>query len=45
MLGVPLMDFVNGTMYDADGNLKYVERKYYKRTKDGFGYKLVKESV
>ena len=45
MLGVPLMDFVNGNMYDADGNLKYVERKYYKRTKDGFGYKLVRESV
>lgn len=42
---VKLMDFVNGTMFTEDGKLKTVSKHYYKRTKDGFGYKLVKEQV
>lgn len=42
--GVPLMDFVNGTMLD-NGVLKAVEKMYYKRTNKGFGYKLVREPI
>lgn len=43
--GVPLMDFVNGTM--VHGNvLKAVEKMYYKRTtKTPYGFKLVREKI
>lgn len=37
-------DFVNGTFIDEDGNLKWVEKMYYKRTEDSpIGYHLVHE--
>lgn len=42
--GVPMMDFVNGTMIE-NGVLKAVEKMYYKRTKEGFGYKLIREPI
>lgn len=42
--GVPLMDFVNGTMIEGD-ILKAVEKMYYKQTRSGFGYKLIRESI
>ena len=42
--GVPLMDFVNGTMI-KNGILKAVQKMYYKRTKDEFGYKLAREPI
>lgn len=44
--GVPLMDFVNGTM--IEGNiLKAKEKQYYRRVIDpnGFGYRLVHEYI
>lgn len=43
--GVKLMDYVYGTMYDSNGNLKAIKKKYYKKTKDGFGYKLITENI
>lgn len=42
--GVRLMDFVNGTMMDGDV-LKAVKKTYYKRTREGFGYKLIRETI
>ena len=42
--GVRLMDFVNGTMMDGDV-LKAVEKTYYKQTREGFGYKLIRETI
>lgn len=46
--GVPLMDFVNGTMYDGS-RLKAVEKMYYKkhRHKDRtkFPYELIREKI
>ena len=42
--GVPLMDFVNGTMIE-NGVLKAVEKMYYKQTRKGCGYKLVYEEI
>jgi hypothetical protein len=42
--GVPLLDFVYGTMVD-NGVLKAVEKMYYKQTRTGFGYKLIKEKI
>lgn len=42
--GVNLMDYINNSMIDGN-RLKAVEKMYYKRTKDGFGYKLVREKI
>lgn len=42
--GVPLMDFVNGTMIVGDA-LMAVEKMYYRRSHSGFGYKLVREKI
>ena len=44
--GVPLMDFVNGTMIDGN-TLKAVEKMYYIRIKDSnwFGYRLIHEPI
>jgi hypothetical protein len=42
--GVPLMDFVNGTMIE-NGLLKAIEKVYYKQTRTGFGYRLVREPI
>ena len=41
--GVPLMNYINGDMYNIDGSLKWVEKMYYKQTRDGFGYRIVRE--
>lgn len=42
--GVPLMDYVNGSMFD--GNiLKAVEKMYYKQVRTGFGYRLIREPI
>jgi hypothetical protein len=38
-------DFINGTMYNADGSLKAFQKMYYKQTRSGFGYKLVREPL
>ena len=42
--GVRLLDFVYGTMID-DNMLKAVEKVYYKKTKGGIGYKLIREKI
>ena len=42
--GVNLMDFVNGTMFDGD-LLKAVRKVYYKQTREGFGYRLIRETI
>lgn len=42
--GVPLMDFVNGTMIEGN-TLKAVIKKYYKQTRSGTGYKLIREEI
>lgn len=37
-------DFVNGTFINSDGNLKWVKKQYYKRTrKSPTGYELITE--
>jgi len=36
-------DFYNNTFLDEAGNLKWVERQYYKQVRSGFGYKLITE--
>lgn len=37
-------DFYNNTMFDDNGNLKWIYKQYYKQTrKNPIGYKLVKE--
>ena len=45
--GVKVEDFINGTMYDESGNLKWVEKMYYKQRKPSkrypTGYELVRE--
>lgn len=41
---VRLEDYVNGTMWD-DNRLKAVQKRYYKRTKSGFGYKWIREKI
>lgn len=38
---VPLLDFVYGRMYDGD-RLLAVEKMYYTRTRQGFGYRLLR---
>ena len=41
---VPRKDFVNGTFLDSEGNLKWVEKEYYKRSrKSPIGYVLIHE--
>lgn len=42
--GVRLLYFVYGSMFDGN-TLKALEKTYYKKTKDGFGYKLIKEKI
>ena len=43
--GVPLMDYVNGNMFEGS-RLKAVEKVYYKKTLgDGCGYKLIREKI
>lgn len=42
--GVPLMDYVNGTMYSGN-RLKAVEKRYYRQIRKGFGYELVREQI
>lgn len=37
-------DYINGTMFE-NGKLKAIEKAYYKQTRSGFGYKLVKEKL
>lgn len=42
--GVRMMDYVYGYMY-TDGKLNAVEKMYYKQTRGGFGYKLIREPI
>lgn len=43
---VPVMDFVYNRMFDKDGNLKAISRKYYKRSKkSSTGYELITEKI
>lgn len=42
--GVDRKDFNEGTMYDENGNLKWIERMYYKQSRSSpTGYKLIRE--
>lgn len=41
---VPLEKFIDGTMIQ-DGKLMATHKEYYKRTREGFGYKLVSEEI
>lgn len=41
---VSLKDFIYGTLFE-DGKLKVVTKMYYKKTKGGFGYKLVVDNI
>lgn len=41
---VDLDDYIYNTMFDGN-KLKAFKKHYYKRTKEGFGYKLVKEEI
>ena len=34
-------DWINGTMYDNEGNPKWIELSYLKKTREGYGYKRV----
>jgi hypothetical protein len=38
------MQYVTGTMF-AEGKLLAVEKLYYKRTKEGFGYVLARDTI
>ena len=40
---VKFEDFFNNTFKNEDGSLKWVKKCYYKRTRIGFGYKLIWE--
>ncbi|WP_407397765.1 hypothetical protein [Treponema sp.] len=42
--GVRMMDYVYGYMY-SDNKLNAVEKMYYKQTRGGFGYKLIREGI
>lgn len=42
--GVLISDYIYGTMIE-NNKLKAIEKMYYKRTKDGFGYKLIREKI
>ena len=44
MFSVKLKDFIDGS-FIKDGILNAYEKAYYKQTKSGFGYKLVKEKI
>ena len=41
---VPLKQFLDGTM-TKNGKLMATKKKYYKRTREGFGYKLITEEL
>lgn len=41
---VPLKNFLDGTM-KKDGKLMATKKKYYKQTREGFGYKLITEQI
>lgn len=41
---VKLDDYIYGTMFEGN-KLKAYEKVYYKRRKEGFGYKLVHEKI
>ena len=41
---VPLKKFLDGTMI-KNGKLLATKKKYYKQTREGFGYKLITEEV
>ena len=41
---VKLKDYIDGTMFDGN-KLKAVKHHYYKRTKDAWGYKMIREDV
>lgn len=41
---VPFEKFMNGTMIE-DGKLMAIHKRYYKQTREGFGYKLVTEEI
>lgn len=42
--GVRAKDYIYNTMYDGN-KLKAVKKIYYKKTKEGFGYKLMREDI
>lgn len=42
--GVPMKAFIEGHMM-SDNVLLAIKRRYYKRTKDSFGYKLITEDI
>lgn len=42
---VPLKVWLYEDLCDADGKLKAYKKAYYKRTREGFGYKLVCEEI
>lgn len=42
--GVPLMDYLEGKMIE-NGILKAKMKMYYRRTKEGYGYKLIREQI
>ena len=41
---VPLKKFLDGTMTE-NGKLMAIKKKYYKQTREGFGYKLITEEI
>lgn len=41
--GVPYKNFWDGSFVDFNGELNWIEKMYYKRTKGGFGYSLIRE--
>ena len=41
---VPLKKFLDGTMTE-NGKLMAIKKKYYKKTREGFGYKLITEEI
>lgn len=41
---VPLEKFIDGTMIQ-DGKLMAIYKQYYKQTREGFGYRLIKEEI
>lgn len=36
-------DWINNTFLDDNGELKWIKKSYYKRTREGLGFKLVHE--
>lgn len=43
--GVRILDYIYGNMYTEDGRLNVVEKMYYRQTRNGFGYKLIRENI